>query len=873
VFRNSAQPAPDKGKNKPKAAPAKGKTGRASAPAKTTPPAKPDPAKGAGAAKGGGKPASAKPGPAKGGKPAAPRRARAQQPLPPAGMSLDRKLDIAGILLAFVGLITGLSLFASQSDIAPLQAWLSLNRQLAGWGVFGLPVAFMGIGLWLVLRKFGDRLPKLEPERLVGLVLLYLALLTTFHFFVAETAETVFAPALIDEGRGGGVIGAGLLLMLLSALGTLGSAVLLVAWWIIAILFTAGLSAPELVLLVAGWLRRLRPPAVARQLPLPRPEPQAAPPSAPRVGRAAKAPAAPPAPGPAAPLAPAAAGTPPNAAAMPGAAPAAEPPLVIGGELPWELPLVEDMLDEGTEVGSSDEADRIRANLIENTLGSFGAPVRVVEVNRGPTITQFGVEPDFIEARNGKKTKVKVGKIAALADDLALALSAHSVRIEAPVPGKGFVGIEVPNAETSVVALRDVMEADNFERLKSQLRLALGQDVSGTAIAARLDSMPHLLIAGTTGSGKSVCVNSIIACLLIHNTPDDLKFVMVDPKRVELTGYNGIPHLLTPVVVELERVVAALQWVTREMDERYRKFAKAGVRNIIDFNLRAAGAAEKRLPYLVIIIDELADLMMLAPDETERTLTRLAQLARATGIHLIIATQRPSVDVVTGLIKANFPARIAFAVASSVDSRVILDQPGAERLLGRGDMLFQSPDAAAPLRMQGVYVADSEIQRIVQYWKDQRGAEVLPEGVPDSDIAPAPSEPGGPPAPAPAPTPSAQRPPPSQPALPFAGFDLPDPNDIETPGDDDALLQEAIQAVREMKKASISLLQRRLRIGYTRSARLIDELEERGIIGPAESGAKPREVINFGEAADATPPGGAPEPPAAPADKRTWTNE
>ena len=355
---------------------------------------------------------------------------------------------------------------------------------------------------------------------------------------------------------------------------------------------------------------------------------------------------------------------------------------------------------------------------------------------------------------------------------------------------------------------------------------------------------------------------------------------MVDPKRVELTSYNGIPHLLAPVVVDLERVVASLQWVTREMDERYRKFAKHGVRNIEDFNHRqAAGAGEKKLPYLVIIIDELADLMMLAPDETERTITRLAQLARATGIHLIIATQRPSVDVVTGLIKANFPARIAFAVASGVDSRVILDQPGAERLLGRGDRLFMSPDAAAPRRMQGVYVSDTEIHNIVRYWKDL-SAEVLPpipagsEATPTQDLTAAPAD-GTPPAAtatsisnlqSPASTGAAtsssstqhatRNTPPSleaQTALwdsgPFA------PADTSADGEDE-LLEEAIKAVREMKKASISLLQRRLRIGYTRSARLIDVLEEKGIIGPAESGAKPREVINYG------PAGPGADPPA-----------
>jgi S-DNA-T family DNA segregation ATPase FtsK/SpoIIIE len=519
--------------------------------------------------------------------------------------------------------------------------------------------------------------------------------------------------------------------------------------------------------------------------------------------------------------------------AAPGAlvpAPGYDQPLVIGGDQPWELPDMVEILEQGTESSADDEFDRKRVQIIENTLASFGAPVKVVEINRGPTITQFGVEPDFVEQRGGKKTKVKVGKIAALADDLALALSAHSIRIEAPVPGKGYVGIEVPNEQTALVALRDVMESETFNKLKGTLRLGLGQDVSGTAISVDLAAMPHLLIAGTTGSGKSVCVNSIIVSLLLQNTPDDLKVMMVDPKRVELTGYNGIPHLLAPVVVELERVVASLQWVTREMDERYRKFAKAGVRNIADHNARALTTNEKKLPYLVVVIDELADLMLLAPDETERTITRLAQLARATGIHLIIATQRPSVDVVTGLIKANFPARIAFAVASSVDSRVILDQPGAERLLGRGDMLLQSPDASAPLRMQGVFVSDAEIHRVVRYWKGARGVEVV-------TAPPAADAPVGMGAIATTSSPIRQ-----VPLWDPAQFGAPEAR----PEGEDELLDEAIKAVREMKKASISLLQRRLRIGYTRAARLIDLLEEKGIVGPAESGAKPREVIDFG---------------------------
>ena len=811
-----------------------------------------------------GQPASGKP-PAKGGAAAAPSKPNAapprsskpkpratgpQRPLPVPGLSLDRKLDIVGILLVFLGLGIGLSLITAQPS-GLLLLFVNLVTQAAGWGRPGIPLAVMGVGVWLVLRKFGDKLPRLEPERLLGLLLLYLALLTTLHFWAAEDVTLIYD--MVAAGQGGGLLGAALLSLLLGSLGTVGAGVLLVAWWIIAIVFTAGLSVPELITLLAGFFRRAAP--LARQLPLPtgsparQRDPNPPPAAAPARPASTKAPTPGIAPVGAQPISnlkspishrpPDPQGGAPLLPGSPASLSPADLPLLIGAipEPVWELPTVEAMLEAGTEGGADDDLDRTRANLIEGTLASFGAPVKVVEVNRGPTITQFGVEPGFIEARSGTRTKVKVGKIAALADDLALALSAHSIRIEAPVPGKGFVGIEVPNAETSVVALRDVMESDNFGRLKGGLRLGLGQDVSGSAIAASLDRMPHLLIAGTTGSGKSVCVNAIIACLLLQNTPDELKFVMVDPKRVELTSYNGIPHLLAPVVVELERVVAALQWVTREMDERYRKFSKGGVRNIEDYNRRQAGAGDKKLPYLVIIIDELADLMMLAPDETERTVTRLAQLARATGIHLIIATQRPSVDVVTGLIKANFPARIAFAVASGVDSRVILDQPGAERLLGRGDMLFMSPDAAAPLRMQGVFVSDSEIHNIVQYWKDLRG-EVMPD-VPVTDAS---SQLDQPELASPATNHQSPISPLQTPLWDSGPFAAP-----EAAGeDDDELLQEAIAAVRDMKKASISLLQRRLRIGYTRSARLIDVLEEKGIIGPAESGAKPREVINYG---------------------------
>ncbi len=506
----------------------------------------------------------------------------------------------------------------------------------------------------------------------------------------------------------------------------------------------------------------------------------------------------------------------------------------------WEMPEYSDLLERGSQAQADKEYLNERARIIEDTLQSFGAPGKVVEINTGPVITQFGVEPDYLVSRQGKKTRVKVGLIARLDADLALALAARTIRIEAPVPGKGYVGIEVPNSKPSVVSLRDIMDEPAYQQIKSRLRVALGRSVDGHPIVADLTAMPHLLIAGTTGSGKSVCVNAIISTLLLENSPDDLRFIMVDPKRVELTGYNGIPHMVDgmPVVVDLERIVGVLKWVTREMEERYKRFSAATARNIQDFNSKLQPGAQK-LPYLVVVIDELADLMMLAPEETEKTLARLAQMARATGIHLIVSTQRPSVDVVTGLIKANFPARISFAVASSVDSRVILDQPGAEKLLGRGDMLYQAPDAAAPARCQGVYLSDNEITKITQYWKGQRGrstttTSLAPPNRAIMDVPPA--EPiqsrseklgisngvgsGSKPGTA-APKLFEKDPPPmNRPAVTSA-----------PPGeDDDELYEEAVKIYKESDgKVGIQLLQRRLRVGYMRAARLIDLMKQRGL--------------------------------------------
>jgi len=434
---------------------------------------------------------------------------------------------------------------------------------------------------------------------------------------------------------------------------------------------------------------------------------------------------------------------------------------------------------------------RHKAEIIEKTLASFNIPARVVAINKGPVVTQFGIEPGYIErrGRNGRinRLKVKVSRITALADDLALALAAAPIRIEAPVPGRPYVGIEVPNDEPSLVSLREVMETREFRRLSSPLKIALGKGVAGQPVVADLTTMPHLLIAGATGSGKSVCINSIITCLIMQNPPEKLKLLLVDPKRVELSHFNGLPHLLAPVVVELEQVTGALTWLVKSMQERYHLFSEVKARHIEHFNAKSSKLGKEPLPYIVLVIDELADIMMIAPDETERLLTRLAQLSRATGIHLIIATQRPSVDVITGLIKANFPARISFAVTSQVDSRVVLDMAGAERLLGRGDMLFMPPDASSPIRLQGCFVSSEEIRRVVNYWQERKPlASQEAKGYPWEGLI--------------------------------------------KEQEEDELLDEAVELVKSYKRVSISLLQRKLHLGYPRAARLMDELEQRGVV-------------------------------------------
>ncbi len=476
-----------------------------------------------------------------------------------------------------------------------------------------------------------------------------------------------------------------------------------------------------------------------------------------------------------------------------------------------------DLLDDGGP-GKVSEADINRnVAIIEKTLADFGVPTRVIAFKTGPSVTQYAVEPGYHERGEERKYKVRVAQISALANDLALALSASPIRIEAPVPGHSYVGIEVPNRKTTNVGLRGVMESESFVRVNSPLAIALGRDVSGSSIAADLGKMPHLLIAGTTGSGKSVCITSIITCLIVNNTPEDLRMVMIDPKMVELVRFNGLPHLYGKVEVELDRIVGTLRWAAREMDRRYKLLESAQARDITAYNRKVKRDGE-RLPHVVILIDELADLMLLAPDETERTLVRLAQMARATGLHLVVATQRPSTDIVTGLIKANFPARISFAVASGVDSRVILDTPGAESLLGKGDMLFLSPEAAAPTRLQGCFVSDREVEKVVTFWREQEIEEDEPEE--EKEMKEEKEKEG-------------------KPSAPWDDM-LAREAAVE---DKDSQIEQAIAIVKQYGTASASLLQRKMRIGYPRAARLMDELKEMGIVGREQTGGKTREVL------------------------------
>lgn len=471
-----------------------------------------------------------------------------------------------------------------------------------------------------------------------------------------------------------------------------------------------------------------------------------------------------------------------------------------GSEKIWEYPPIS--LLSAKSNAKADRGDvKKNADIIEDTLDSFGINAEVVDVNNGPAVTQYAIRI---------ATGTKLTRVTALANDLALRLAAPTgqIRIEAPIPGKDLVGIEIPNRASEVVGLRTILSSAEMRKHRSKLAVSLGLDVAGQPVIVDIARMPHCLIAGATGSGKSVCVNAIISSILFRATPQEVKFILVDPKRVELTGYNNIPHLLTPVIVEPDKVVSALKWATVEMDKRYKTLAEVGVKNIEAYNEWSGFTA---MPYIVIIIDELADIMLFAPSEVEDSITRIAQMARAVGLHLVLATQRPSVDVITGLIKANVPTRIAFNVASMMDSRVVLDQPGAEKLLGRGDMLYIPPDQSKPSRIQGAFVSDQETKNLLDFIKAQGQETQYQEDITTKyKSAKLGGKNGG----------------------GSAGGEA---------GDRDPLFDDALRLVLQDEKGSASFLQRRLKLGYSRAARILDEMHEAGFIGPSE-GSKPREL-------------------------------
>ncbi len=709
----------------------------------------------------------------------------------PSGQQL---LAVAVILFGLLTLFT----IAGLNSGALVNAWARALVFIFGWGAFPVAGLLVALGL-LWLRNLVHCATAWRWRPFLGFELTLISALTLTHTLLSTQSWS-----LVESGRGGGLLGFGLSFFFVSYFGVLITIFFMLALLLLGLGLAFDLTGQD----VKAVLSRL---AAAWQAQW-----------ATRKGEATVDH-----------LGAGVAVSPVTPRSRPARAQAAESAATVQEEAPVVLPVEEtpsrpvaprsselppfSLLKAGRAVGMNQEEIRQKSRIIEETLAQFGIPATVTEVRLGPTVTQFGVSPGYVQrgANGEEQRKVRVSQIASLSNDLALALAARSLRVEAPVPGRAVVGIEVPNAEIDLVTLRRVLESETYEKCKSPLCFAVGLDVAGSAIVADLAAMPHLLIAGTTGSGKSIFVKSLAASLVMRNAPEALRIVAIDPKMVELSQYNGLPHLLGRAETDLERILRVLRWVAYEMDQRYKHFAEAVARNLDDYNRKLARKKEPLLPRIVVLIDELADLMMAAPDETERLLTRIAQMARATGIHLVVATQRPSTDVVTGLIKANFPARISFATASNVDSRVILDSPGAESLLGQGDMLFLPPDASAPRRVQGCYISDSELEAIIKFW--QKAAGATPAQAPWEKLA-------------------------EKPAL------QPPRSDAEA--EDEALLEQAIALARSRGHISTSALQRRLRISYPRAARLMEEMESRGIVSLEQQAGRPRRVILGGEEDD-----------------------
>ncbi len=720
----------------------------------------------------------------------------------PTRAALGNKFQTLGLIFLGAGALALIDLFVSPRGSPYL-------RSLVGWGAIPFAGLLLFMGLLLTFRDLLGSLLGQDwyPEALLGFELIFLAGLAMAHLHFGNGG---FAAA--RAGRGGGYVGWALSRLLVQYLNVP------MAWVVLLAVALGGLVVVFVFTPLRNLnLRRLLPdrsPVVTEeelQSAQERSQPAELP-AKKRRTRSATAPAATetqtsepaPDPQPSAPQSGMKKRRPESTQVRKQPAPVEmkkEQPIPVKEAPPdrRKLPPL-NLLNTEERSGSRNEQAAIQAAIIEDTLRSFDIPVKVTEINVGPTVTQFGIVPGTYQ-RNDKVTRVRVGQIVALADDLALALSASPVRIEAPVPGKPYVGIEVPNPHTSLVSLRKLLKDNEYAKVAAPLAIPLGRDVSGAGVVVDLHKLPHLLIAGATGSGKSVALNGIICGLLFNNLPSTLRLLLVDPKRVELPGYNGLPHLVAPVVTDPEHANGALSWLLVQMDDRYRVFNQAGVRNITSYN--EIMTPKERLPYIVLVIDELADLMMVAPETIEAKLVRLAQMSRATGIHLIIATQRPSVDVVTGLIKANFPARLAFAVTSQIDSRVVLDTPGAEKLLGRGDGLLMTADSAKLRRIQGCFVSDAEIDALAHWW--QRNYPAAPHD-------------------------------PMQPRYPWSQLM------VEQATADD-LLQQAIDKLRGRQSISVSGLQRLMGVGYPRAARLIDELEAAGVVGPEEDRRSGRPVL------------------------------
>jgi len=734
------------------------------------------------------------------------------------------------LVLVFLAIISVIALFSGDDPSAGaiIGPWQDLLTTLLGWGIaFAAPLlAGFAVMLWM------KTMPAERWMAATGAAVVALAVLGMFHLAVGGGADAV------ATGEGGGALGFAVSGLISGAVGSAGAWVVLVLLVMVGLLLYFNMTVGDLVAAyLAGRDERHEQEADAARRAAKRPRTDArgrAEPSAEADGRpglidrmrdrlaggadiddeppvilrrerparstnGASRAAAPTAVADVA----AAAGNdlePGEEALLAEAGDSEKPDAALEAvQRSWELPSIE-LLADAPESSAAQMDLTAKGQRIRETLAHFGIGVKVARIQEGPVVTQYA-----LDVADG----IKLSRIEGLSDNLALALAARSIRIEAPIPGQPFVGVEIPNSAFDLVTLKEVLASRNFADAsgKSKLAFALGQDVAGQPFSADLAKMPHLLISGATGSGKSVCVNALIDSFLMNATPAEVKLILIDPKRVELAQYKGIPHLLTEVIVEPDKAVNALKWTVGTMEGRYAEFAARGVRNIGGYN-EALRAGEPRMPYIVIVIDELADLMMVSAYEVEATVTRIAQLARATGIHLVVATQRPSVQVITGLIKANIPSRIAFAMTSGIDSRTILDANGAEDLLGRGDMLYQPIDAPRAVRLQGVLVTDQEIDAVARHWRAQGGPQYKPEiTAPRRD-----GKPGG------------------------------RPGEGDEDDDADALLSQAVDIVRRSDKASASLLQRRLRIGYARAARILDQMEDRGIVGSAD-GSRFREVL------------------------------